>query len=100
VLCLGPAALPLAERRPAGPGRGRQVPARPRADVNQNNLWTSNTALFEAAQGGHFDIVKMLLEERADVNARNLAGETALMAAAGEGTPTSSSSCWRKGPSS
>jgi len=55
------------------------------AGVDQNNLWTNETALMEAAKAGHFDIVKLLLEEHADINARNLKGETALMAAAGEG---------------
>jgi hypothetical protein len=53
--------------------------------VNQNNLWTNETALMEAAKADHLDVVKLLLEEHADVDARNLKGETALMAAAGEG---------------
>ena len=55
------------------------------AGVNENNLWTNETALMEAARAGHYDIVKMLLDEHADIDARNLKGNTALMAAAGEG---------------
>ena len=55
------------------------------SDVNQNNLWTNDTALIEAAKAGHAGVVKLLLAERADVNARNLDGRTALMLAAGGG---------------
>ena len=37
------------------------------------------TALINAAIGGHFDIVELLLSRGADVNVRTVAGDTALM---------------------
>jgi len=55
------------------------------SDVNQNNLWTNDTALMEACRIGNPDIVKLLLDEHADFNARNLAGRTPLMLAAETG---------------
>jgi uncharacterized protein len=38
-----------------------------------------------AAEGGDVEIVKLLIEKGADVNAKNVDGVTALMFAAGEG---------------
>jgi uncharacterized protein len=44
----------------------------------------SNTALGEAARGGHMDVVKLLLDRGANVNAKGRRGDTALILAAGE----------------
>jgi ankyrin repeat protein len=43
------------------------------------------TPLMHAAQGGHMDVVKLLLEKGADDKARNRRGETALQLAISEG---------------
>ncbi len=51
-------------------------------EVNAQNLFAGGyTPLMLAAQGGHLDVVQLLIENGADVNARNLAGVTALMEA-------------------
>src|SRR5215203_4017992 len=44
-----------------------------------------NTALIWAANGGHFEVVKLLVKRGADVNARGGGGGDALMAAAYQG---------------
>ena len=46
------------------------------------------TALMWAARTGHEAVVRLLLEEGADVNAKNKSGETALMGAANKGYET------------
>ena len=54
------------------------------SDVNVQNS-NGNTALMEAAGGGHTAMVELLLKAGADVNAKNKFGGTALMWAAGFG---------------
>lgn len=49
-----------------------------KADVNCARHDNGNTALIAAAQAGHTKIVRLLLANHADVNARNTAGFTAL----------------------
>lgn len=46
-----------------------------------------STTLMAAARGGNPDVVKLLLDKGADVNAKTAKGYTALMAAAKEGKP-------------
>ena len=43
----------------------------------------ASTALMEAAENGNLGIVKALLDKGADVNIKDIGGETALMRAAG-----------------
>jgi ankyrin repeat protein len=54
------------------------------ADVNAGPSYSGRTALQAAAEGGHVDVVLMLLQAKADVNAAPAPerGRTALQAAA------------------
>lgn len=54
-------------------------------NVDYKDLWTNTTALMAASEAGNVDIVKLLLAEGADINARNLSGRTSLMLAAERG---------------
>jgi ankyrin repeat protein len=55
------------------------------AGVNARGAAYGNTALMEAAAGGHTDTVRTLLEKGGDVDATDNAGRTSLMEAAFEG---------------
>ena len=48
------------------------------ADINLPNIRSGNTALMIAAASGHVDLVKLLLEHRADVTQLNHAGKGVL----------------------
>ena len=63
--------------------RGSSLSGRKRADVNVRG-W-DNTALHKAAGGGHIEVVRFLVENGADVNARDKGDDTALHDAAFEG---------------
>ncbi len=52
------------------------------ADLNDSLNATGTTPLMRAAFRGHADVVKALIEAKADVNARDVQNETALMMAA------------------
>ena len=54
------------------------------AAVNAQNL-TGETALMYAAWRGHSEIVKLLLEHRADATLKNRQGDTALTLAESRG---------------
>lgn len=54
------------------------------ADVNASGQF-GNTPLTVAAQNGHTDTVKLLIDHGANVNAQNGLGETALLLAAANG---------------
>jgi len=56
----------------------KQVGADLPAAVGSSDLKTGNRCLHIAAQNGHEDLVKWLIEEKADVNAQNFKGQTAL----------------------
>lgn len=58
-----------------------------KADVNSavDSARTKHTALMRAAENGNLEIVKYLIEHRANVNLHNWARETALMFAARNG---------------
>ena len=56
-----------------------------RANVNANVRGEGATALMEASYQGHIDCVSILLENGADVDARNEDDDTALMWATGKG---------------
>jgi ankyrin repeat protein len=51
-------------------------------DVNASNRVDLVTPLMSAVRGHHEDIVRLLLEKGADINARNAENQTALMYAA------------------
>jgi ankyrin repeat protein len=55
------------------------------ANVNAKGKESNRTALMWASLRGHLDVVRLLLERRADVNARDDNGETALLSASGKG---------------
>ena len=55
------------------------------AKVNAKGQESNRTALMWASLRGHFDVVRLLLEKNADVNARDDNGETALLSASGKG---------------
>ena len=46
------------------------------ADVNANHKHGDSTALMKASEYGHAEIVQLLLDAGADVNARNNSGYT------------------------
>jgi uncharacterized protein len=47
--------------------------------------WLGSTALIDAARNGHAEIVKMLLDAKADVGRQSLWGDTALNMAESRG---------------
>ena len=51
------------------------------ADVNTKSEYQGYTPLIQAAENGHLEIVKLLLQHNADVNTRKKDGDTALTAA-------------------
>ena len=51
------------------------------ADVNTKSEYQGYTPLIQAAENGHLEIVKLLLQHDADVNTRKKDGDTALTAA-------------------
>ena len=56
-----------------------------RANVEDRGIKGDCTPLMEAATAGHTDIVKLLIEHNADVNAQSSSGNTPLMYACGGG---------------
>eukprot|EP00039_Didymoeca_costata_P021004 m.343076 g.343076 ORF g.343076 m.343076 type:complete len:1108 (-) comp22325_c0_seq1:136-3459(-) len=50
-------------------------------DIQINGLWTSSTAAFLAAEGGHVDVLHELAARNADFNKANYYGNTPLMIA-------------------
>ncbi len=68
-------------------GNVRQVQELIRQGINVNraSFYGRETALITAARAGKFDVVKILLDAGADVQARDGLGRTALMAAAAKG---------------
>lgn len=55
------------------------------ANVNQQSVTERATALMAASLGGHVDIVRMLLERKADANVADRVGKTAMVYASGSG---------------
>jgi ankyrin repeat protein len=60
---------------PDSPGRQAQKPPRPPANGGQSR---TITCLHEAARNGNAEMVRLLLDHGADINARDLGGETPL----------------------
>ena len=54
------------------------------------------TPLMAASARANVEAMRLLIEKKADVNAKNAAGATALMAAAATGSPKPSACCWRR----
>ncbi len=55
------------------------------ANVNAKGKESNRTALMWASLRGHLDVVRLLFEKVAEVNARDDNGETALLSASGKG---------------
>ena len=64
---------------------GGEVGSSNRADPNARDNWHAQTALIWAAAEGHTEVVRVLLEGGADVNAATQRGNTALHAATRRG---------------
>jgi len=52
------------------------------ADVNAQSFTTGTTALLNAAEEGHVEVVRFLIAARANLNERDHSGDTALKKAA------------------
>jgi ankyrin repeat protein len=63
----------------------RPMGRRNRADVNAREQWYGHTALMAAAAAGHADVIRLLIEAGADVNAVDDEGESALSFARANG---------------
>jgi ankyrin repeat protein len=62
------------------------------ADVNEKDA-DGITPLMQAASAGRLEILRLLIEAKADVAARNAGGASALTAAAFSGTPMPCNCC-------
>jgi uncharacterized protein len=70
----------------AGYGAGsRRAPRRNRADVGAREQWYGHTALMSAAAAGNADVIRLLIEAGADVNAVDDEGASALSLARANG---------------
>ena len=54
---------------------------------SHSERYSGNTALHDAALGGHREVVQLLLDNNANLNARNKAGETPIMLAVRHSRP-------------
>ncbi len=66
-------------------GTSRPVARRNRADVNARERWYGHTALMSAAAAGQADVIRLLIEAGADVNAVDDEGASALSFARSNG---------------
>lgn len=56
-----------------------------RANVEDRGMKGDCTPLMEAASAGHVEIVRLLLQHKAEINAQSSSGNTPLMYACGGG---------------